>query len=52
MSSDVIVYAYSTDNMNIANISNLINDHMPLKVNKDYNLIAKHGAILVAYTTS
>lgn len=44
-----MVYAYSTESIILANNSNLINDHKPLKIGIHYNLSAAHGALLVAY---
>ena len=48
-SDNVIVYAYSTESVILANNSNLINDHKPLEIDIHYNLSAAHGALLVAY---
>ena len=48
-SENVIVYAYSTESVILANNSNLINNHKPLETNIHYNLSAAHGALLVAY---
>ena len=48
-SENVIVYAYSTESVILANNSNLINNHKPLETGIHYNLSAAHGALLVAY---